>query len=199
MRILLSIIRAIITGAPQNAPAAHKNAERTFDRGAVVAQHVVEGVLLGPAHLLLWVRRQGVAFPAVQLTCQQRATKPGNVERGAVVGSCGAHHAEKREHEVGVADDLRVEAPAVLPRAAEVPPVGMVGSALVVQDSAKARSASHPEMCGTVVSRKKGRWFVRLDDSGSEVSRFAKNMLLLPGDLLFDTVTHGGRERDVDT
>ena len=37
-------------------------------------------------------------------------------------------------------------------------------------------------MCGTVVNRKKGRQFVRLDDNGSEVSRFAKNMLLLPGD-----------------
>ena len=50
-------------------------------------------------------------------------------------------------------------------------------------------------MCGTVVSRKKGRWFVRLDDSGSEVSMFAKQLLLLPEDPLFDTVTHGGRKR----
>ena len=70
----------------------------------------------------------------------------------------------------------------------------------VVQDLATARSASHPELRGTIVSRKKGRWFVRMDASGSEVSWFAKDMLLLPGDPLFETLTHGGRKHaTVDT
>ncbi len=33
-----------------------------------------------------------------------------------------------------------------------------------------------------------------MDDSGSEVSMFAKQLLLLRGDPLFEKVTHGGRK-----
>ena len=63
-----------------------------------------------------------------------------------------------------------------------------------VQDLATTRSSDR-ETTGKIVRRKKGRWYIKLDSDGTEVSKFASELLLHPLDKLFSTATHGGRKR----